>query len=334
MILAGDIGGTKTNIALFDIEGAGYSHLATFPSQEFANLQTIVKEYLDKCRSFCDISLIKQACFAIAGPVENGVGRTTNLPWVVDASQLSKALNIPSVFVLNDLEANAYAIEILSTDNLYTLYAGKGKMIGNRAVVSPGTGLGEAGLYWDGKQHHPFACEGGHADFGPKGELQIDLCRHLFERFGHTSYERILSGPGLFNIYEFFCKVKKREEPGWLKEQMQQDDPSKIITINALNEKSDLCIDTLDLFVSIFGAEAGNCALKFMAMGGIYLGGGIPPKILPKLKTSLFLEGFVDKGRFRKMLEEIPVRVILDDKASLKGAARYCRIQRKFIPVL
>jgi len=329
MILAGDIGGTKTNLALFeDREGVySYSHFASYPSQSYPNLRTIVQEFLESCKSICDLSALKFACFAIAGPVIDGVCKATNLPWIVDHIELSKNLKIGQVFLINDLEANAYAIDILSPDNLLELYPGKGKKEGNRAVISPGTGLGEAGLYWDGKKHHPFACEGGHCEFGPRNQLQIDLCRYLYEKYGHASYERLLSGPGLFNIYLFFKEVMKRTEPNWLLEQMQKEDPSKIITQNALNHKSELCMDALNLFVSILGSEASNCVLKFMARGGIYLGGGIPPKILPKLKEPAFFKGFVDKGRFKSLLEEVPIWVILDDKASLKGAAHYCRSQ-------
>ncbi|MFZ0566021.1 MAG: glucokinase [Chlamydiales bacterium] len=328
MIIAGDIGGTKTNLALFD-EGGNYKHLVTFKSQQYSSLRSILQEFLTPLLNEHDPSHFKGACFAIAGPVQNGVCQATNLPWVVDAAELSKALNIPNTFLINDLEANAFAIDMLSSENLYEIAAGQGKCIGNRTVISPGTGLGEAGLYWDGKFHHPFASEGGHCEFGPRDELQIDLCRYLYQRFNHASYERILSGPGLFHIYEFFREVLKREEPSWLAEEIKKDDPSKVITTYALNEKSSLCKEALTLFVSILGSEASNCALKFMALGGVYLGGGIPPKILPMLKTAAFLEGFADKGRFRSLLEEIPIRVILDDKASLKGAARYCLLKQR-----
>lgn len=324
MIIAGDIGGTKTNLALFEEEGGEYafSHLMKFPSQKYGDLKTIVDEFIQGCKQMGEI---RAACFAIAGPIKNGVCRATNLPWIVEAQTLSVDLKIPDVFLINDLEANAYSIEILSPDNVYELYSGKGEPEGNRAVISPGTGLGEAGLYWDGKKHHPFACEGGHCEFGPRNELQIDFCRYIYNRFKHASYERALSGPGLLNIYEFFRDEMKFGEPAWLSEELKKDDPAKVITQNALNEKSELCRSALNFFVSVLGAECSNTALKFMALGGIYLGGGIPPKILPKLKEPIFFEGFVDKGRFRPLLEEVPINVILDDRASLKGAALYCR---------
>ncbi len=313
-VLAGDIGGTKTNLALFK-EGKE-SDFKSYPSQEAPNLKSIVSDYLSQVREKIDI-----ACFAIAGPVHQGRVKTTNLPWVVDAKDLSDTLKIEHVHLINDLEANAYSIEVLSNKNILELYHGAESATGHRAVVSPGTGLGEAGLYWDGVKHHPFASEGGHCEFGPRDELQIDLCRYLYKRFGHASYERVLSGPGLHNIFEFYREEMKREAPPWLLEEMQSEDPSRVITENALSKKADLCVDSLNLFASILGSECSNMALKFMALGGIYLGGGIPPKILPVLKESHFRKGFLDKGRFQGLLEGIPVRVILDDKASLKGAA-------------
>lgn len=329
MLLAGDIGGTKTNLALFEEkEGSyAYSHLATYPSRNYPNLRTIVREFLASSQTMYEAKNLRTACFAIAGPVVDGVCRATNLPWVVDRAELAKALNFENIYLLNDLEANAWAIEILTPDYLLELYPGGGKRKGNRAVVSPGTGLGEAGIFWDGKGYHAFACEGGHCEFGPRDAQQIKLCSYLHKKFGHASYERILSGPGLYNIYQFMKEELRYPEPMWLADELKGGDPARIVTQNALNRKSELCVETLNLFVSILGSEAGNCALKFMATGGVYLGGGIPPKILPKLKEPIFTKGFVDKGRLQDLLEEIPIHVILDDKASLKGAAHYCRQQ-------
>jgi len=329
MILAGDIGGTKTNLALFEEKEGNYaySHLATFPSQHYPNLQMIVLEFLQSSKTMYETTDLHTACFAVAGPVVEGICKATNLPWIIDGVQLSKDLGLKNTYLLNDLEANAWAIEILSLDNVFELYPGKGKKIGNRSVISPGTGLGEAGLYWDGIQYHPFACEGGHCEFGPRDHLQIDFCKYLQDKFGHASYERILSGPGFLNVYQFFKEKIGLKEETWLTEELKLADPARIITQNALNQKSEICIKALNLFTSILGSEAGNCALKFMSTGGVYLGGGIPPKILPKLKEPIFFEGFVDKGRLRELLSNIPVRVILDDKASLKGAAHYCRLK-------
>lgn len=330
MIIAADIGGTKTNLALFDVKEKPKTRVGkillqfTFPSRNYASLEDIVWEFLGKCGAHCEPTQIKAACFAIAGPVVDGVCRTTNLPWVVDSKVLSKKLGIQHVYLLNDLEASAWAIDALPSESFFELYPGKLNSKGNKAVVSPGTGLGEAGLYWDGQRHLPFACEGGHCEFGPRNELQIDLCRYIYKKYGHASYERVLSGPGLHNIYNFFKEELNRTEPDWLKEAIAKDDPSKVISLNALSRKSELCEDSLNLFVEILGAEASNTVLKFMATGGVYLGGGIPPKILPKLRESAFFESFIDKGRFRDLLKTVPIRVILDDKASLKGAAFFC----------
>ena len=330
MILAGDIGGTKTNLALFDEQESGYAyaHLATYRSQSYSSLEAIVKEFLESCKSMYDPLLLQRACFAIAGPIVEGVCRATNLPWIIDSKELSTTLQISNIHLLNDLEANAWAIEILSKDAIFELFPGK-NLVGNRAVISPGTGLGEAGLFWDGIQYHPMASEGGHCEFGPRNELQISLCRYLYKKFGHASYERILSGPGLYNVYQFFKEGLGHVEPDWLATEIRQNDPAKVITTHALSHKSELCVESLDLFASILGSETANCVLKDMAKGGVYLGGGIPPKILPKLREPLFFEGYADKGRFRDLLETIPIRVILDDKASLKGAAHYCRLQQE-----
>lgn len=324
MLLAGDIGGTKTNLALFALRGKEYAFekMQSFPSQEHQNLESIVQEFQKVNKQ-----PIEAAAFAIAGPVEEGVCRTTNLPWVVDAKELSNTLSIPNVSLLNDLEANAYALEILPESSLLELYPGQGTPRGNRAVISPGTGLGEAGLYWDGKRHHPFASEGGHTEFGPRDALEIQICEYLFSRFGHASYERILSGPGIHTLFEFYRDVQKMEVPDWLEREMNEEDPSKAISVAGLEGTAPIATETLNRFASLLGGEAGNLVLKYMAYGGIYLGGGIPPKILSKLKEPLFLEGFLNKGRMRPIVERTPIHVILDDKASLKGAAHYCRLQ-------
>ncbi|MCH9609913.1 MAG: Glucokinase [Chlamydiales bacterium] len=327
MLIAADIGGTKTNLALFEFNSKSFEYLdlKTYKSSDYDDLETIIKRFISEVKPK---KPVQSACFAIAGPVVNGVCHATNLPWIVDEKKLAAVLGISDVYLINDLEGNAWAIDILSADQLMLLHTGDKQFEGNRAVVSPGTGLGEAGVLWDGKMHHPFASEGGHCELGPLDEVQIDLCRYLYQKFGHPSYERVLSGPGLANIYAFFIDVQKRKEPKWLTDAFAKEDPARVITENALNGKSELCLEVLDLFISILGSEAGNCVLKYMAFGGLYLGGGIPPKILPRLKDDPgFLEGFFNKGRFRSLLEKVPVYVILDDKAALRGSANYCRMQ-------
>lgn len=326
MLLAGDIGGTKTNLALWQ-EGV-CSHLASFPSQSYPHLGDIIRQYLETLKPRPQLLA---ACFAIAGPVHEGVCKATNLPWIVDAKAVAQSLRIPHVFLINDLEANAYAIDHLNKEQLITLYAGEGKGVGNRAVISPGTGLGEAGLFWDGKKHTPFASEGGHGEFGPHDEIQIELARFLIERFGHPSYERVLSGPGFSTLYDFFTKKRGIKPSTELVNELSSGNHAAIISKHAFAGTSSLCEEIMTLFVSVLGAEAGNCALKYMAFGGIYLGGGIPPKILPALKAPAFLEGFLAKGRMKSLLQTMPIQVILDDKASLRGAFYYCTSALNFI---
>lgn len=325
MIIAGDIGGTKTLLALFDQEDQKeIAYLESFTSQQHPSLANILEEFLKNCPPGLKGKQLTGACFAIAGPVKSGKFKLTNLPWEIDSSKLASICNLPEVYLINDLLANAYGIETLSADALFLLKDGVKNASGNKAIISPGTGLGEAGLFWDGKKHHPFASEGGHSDFSPKNELEIDLLRYLRARFDHVSFERVLSGPGLKNIYEYLRDEKKMEEPSWLAEQCQLKNFPSIISENAIQEKADICIQALNIFISIFGSEAGNVALKFLSTGGLYIGGGIPPKILPKIKEHTFLDALYDKGRMRSILQEMPIHVILDDKTALKGAAHYC----------
>ncbi|KYC40898.1 glucokinase [Scytonema hofmannii PCC 7110] len=318
MILAGDIGGTKTILAFFRAEGGRLRPIveATFPSREHANLDEIVSKFV----SAHNLPLT-HACFGIAGPVKHGRCETTNLPWVVDAKALASKLGLETVGLMNDLEANAYGIAALAPKDFIVLNQGAKEAEGNAAIISAGTGLGEAGLYWDGQQHRPFACEGGHADFGPRNELQMELLRYLLRRFARVSWERVLSGPGLYNIYRFLHDTGHDREPTWLTEELRHQDPTTVIAQVALAGKCALCELALDLFVSLYGAEAGNLALKLMATGGVFIGGGIAPKIIEKLKDSTFIKAFTAKGRLQSLLEAMPVRIIVNDKAALLGAA-------------
>ncbi len=319
MILAGDIGGTNTRLAYFETGAVGLTLVLEeiFPSKEYKSLEEIVQKFLTKHRMS-----IKHACFGVAGPVKQHCVVTPNLAWTVDGNCLARILDLKTVGLLNDLEANAFGIACLPPEDFLVLSEGGGELVGNAAIISAGTGLGEAGLYWDGAQHHPFASEGGHTDFAPRNTVELELLRYLIKQFGHVSYERVLSGPGLLTMYHFFRLKKKRKVPAWIKDDMDQRDPSAVISEAAMKGACEICVQTLDLFVSIFGAEAGNVALKVMARGGIYIGGGIAPKIASKLKDPQFLHSFSDKGRMKPLLEEIPVRVIVNDKAALLGAAR------------
>ena len=319
MILAGDIGGTNSRLAFFDVLDGHFSLISAsvFPSREYAGLDEIVAKFVDITNVHPD-----RACFGVAGPVRNGRVEASNLPWVIESKRLADELKIRKAVLINDLEANAWGIPALDPKDVVALNQVKGNPVGNQAVIAAGTGLGEAGMYWDGVQHHVFACEGGHGDFAPRNELEMDLLRYLRARFGHVSYERIVSGPGLVNVFHFLRDTGRGAEPKWLADEMLQSDPAAAISRAAINGKCPLCEQALDLFVSIYGAEAGNLALKIMSTGGVYLGGGIAPKIVPKLSGPLFMQAFVGKGRMQALLEAMPVKVITNDKTALLGAAR------------
>jgi glucokinase len=316
MILAGDIGGTNARLAYFQPSNGSLRLISEriFPSREHKELGEIVTKFLEDSGT-----RPQSACFGIAGPVRNGRVETSNLPWVIEQARLAKQIQLPDTLLINDLEANAWGIAALGQQDLVSLNRGSDQATGNQAVIAPGTGLGEAGLYWDGSKHHVFACEGGHTDFAPQGDLQIELLRFLETRYEHVSYERILSGPGLVNVYEFLCGKEHGKGPVRSDGQV---DPAAAISRAALDGTDCVAERALDLWISIYGAEAGNLALKVMATGGIFLGGGISPKILPKLTGPAFMEGFLAKGRLRPLVEAIPVQVITNDKAALLGAAR------------
>ncbi len=320
MILAGDIGGTWTRLALFETTSGRPVAVARerFPSREQGGLEEIAARFVSTHGV-----RVTRACFGIAGPVVRGRVRGTNLPWEVDARHLACALDLEAVTLINDLEATAYGLDDLEPEDFYTLNPGAREAEGNQAIIAAGTGLGEAGLYWDGAKHHPFATEGGHADFAPRGELEIDLLRYLLREFDRVSVERVVSGPGLHRVYRFLRDAGRGEEPAWLAEALSRGDPPRVVSDAALAGRSGLCAEALDLFVSLYGAEAGNLALKTMATGGVFVAGGIAPRIVEKLKDGRFMEGFVAKGRLEAVLAAIPVRVILNDDTALLGAARY-----------
>jgi glucokinase len=321
MLLAGDIGGTKTNLAVFSAETGLRAPLAeaTFPSADYPSLEALVREFLDQV----DLK-VDRASFGVAGPVAAGRAEITNLPWVMDGTQLQEVLNLSSVRLLNDLAAIAHAVPFLEPDDLHTLNVGQPVPAGTMAVIAPGTGLGEAFLTWGGSRYRPHASEGGHTDFAPTNPLEVELLRYLQDRFGHVSCERVCSGRGLPNIYTYLKDSGYADEPAWLAEQLAAaDDPTPVIVNTALDEEKpcELCVATLSTFVSILGAEAGNLALKVLASGGVYLGGGIPPRILPALEQGRFMEAFQRKGRMSDLLARMPVHVILNPKVALLGAA-------------
>jgi glucokinase len=324
VILAGDIGATNTRLAWFEVSnGALVPGVArTYPSRQQASLDAIVATFLTEVPG-----RIRQACLGIAGPVREGRVEATNLPWVVDARSLARGLGLDRVLLVNDLEANAWGLAVLPDADFAELQPGRAAPTGNAAVVSAGTGLGEAGLVWDGRRHRPVASEGGHADWAPQDELQMALWRFLRAEVGHVSVERVLSGPGLHNIYRFLRDGQGLAEPGWLTEALRSEEPAPLISRVGLAGQAEICVRALGLFVAIYGAEAGNLGLRLLATAGVYLGGGIAPRILQALRSPGFLDAFAGKGRLRPLLEEIPVRVVLNDQAALVGAARRAALE-------
>ena len=319
MILAGDIGGTHARIATFTLDGGRVRLVSEqiYPSHEHQNLESALRAFLTTHHVTAST-----ACFGVAGPVRKGIAVLPNLGWTVDAASLAHEIGIERAGLINDLEANAYGIAALDASDLSVINGGAADATGNAAVISAGTGLGQAGLYWDGKILRPFACEGGHADFAPTDPLQTEMLSWLRQQYTHVSWERVLSGNGLFTIYRFLRDTGRGEEPAWLTEELEHGDPPPVITRAALEKRSPLCEMALDLVIVLLGAEAANLALKIMATGGVYLGGGIAPRILGRLKEPAFVRAFTNKGRMSDMLSAIPVKVILNDSAALLGAAR------------
>ncbi|HUN83286.1 MAG TPA: glucokinase [Terracidiphilus sp.] len=320
MILAGDVGGTKVHLALYDFTDGKLKHTRDekYPAKEYNGLEEIAKEFLSTDK-------VTAACFGVPGPVRDGRLRLTNLPWTLDSRELAVELDIQHVFLINDLEANGYGIAELTADQIYTLSDGDPSHVGNRALIAAGTGLGEGILMWNGHAHVPYPSEGGHADYAPRNEEEIELLRFLKQRYnGRISFERVVSGMGMTGIYDFLREVRGMDVPAWLAEKMEAaDDPNSVITEMGLAAKSEICEKTLDMFVSAYGAEAGNLALKVLSVGGLYVGGGIAPRILEKLKDGTFIKAFTDKGRLSQLLINMPVRIILESRAALMGAAAY-----------
>jgi glucokinase len=318
-VLAADVGGTNSRLALFEVAGDEFQLLEEerYRSADFDGLENVVSRFLEGREADC-----LRAGFGLAGPVRGRRMRTTNLPWVVDADIIRQRFGFERVELLNDLEAIAWGVSMLENDELELLQPGREGAEGNAAVIAAGTGLGQAGLYWDGREWRPFACEGGHTTFAPSTELEWGLQRSLGRSFGHVSWERILSGPGLEAIYRYQLVRAEREPPGWLRLATAEGGAAAAIADAALEGRCERAVATLELFVRLYGVEAGNLALKLNATGGLFVAGGIAPKILPALRRG-FVEAFCDKGRMRPLLESMPLRVVMSDRTALLGAARY-----------
>lgn len=346
MILAGDIGGTKTNLALYNWTDQRTEPLCveSFPSGDYSSLEEILRDFFVSSRSVLPYEQeaepqeatpaphrqtnesstplqIEAACFGIAGPVLDNRSQTTNLPWVVDGARIATEFGIPQVRLLNDLEATAHGILLLRPDEVEVLNEGKPPVKRQAlAIIAAGTGLGEAILFWDGTTYRPMPSEGGHADFAPNNDNEIELLRYLRGQYLHVSYERVLSGPGLHAIYEYLRDTKKNE-PTWLAEKIKTGNPAAVIAEAGLAGQADIAKQALDLFASIYGAEAGNLALKTLSLDGVYVAGGIAPKLIAKLRDGTFMKAFTNKGRYKRLMNSIPVKVVMNQHTALLGAA-------------
>lgn len=319
VILAGDIGATKTNLALFEIRKGQLALVKekTYHTRDYHAFTEMVLSFrTDK------LPVIDGICLGVAGPVTRGKVKGTNFLWEIDSKEISRELGVQSVTLINDMEANAYGMSALAKADFEVLKEGS-NIPGNAVIISPGTGLGEAGLYWDGAHYHPYATEGGHCDFSPRNELDWELWKSLHQKHGHVSWERVVSGPGIYGIYQFLRGIRGLPEPEWLQDKMQQGDAAAVITTVASERNDPVCVETLDLFVRYLAIEAAQFALKTKATGGVYLGGGIVPKILAMINREVFTENFVAAGRMNPLLQQMPVKVILNDKTPLLGAAYY-----------
>lgn len=318
ILLAGDVGGTKTNLALFKSDGnqAALLHEAQYKSNDYKNLIELTDTFLRNAPSFPG-----SMCFGVAGPVLNGVAKLSNINWEIKSDEISGHFKIKNVHLINDLEANAYGLAMLNEKDVVTIHPGDVAARGNAAVIAPGTGLGEAGLYWDGNYYHPFATEGGHSDFAARDEFDFDLYNFLHQQFGHVSWERVICGPGIVNIYQFLRDKKKIDEPVWLKEEIAKGDAPAVISRHVSD--SEICKETLQIFIRLLAYESANLVLKLKATGGLYIGGGIAPQIVSLFENNAFYSSFCQSGRLNFLLEKVPVKIILNPRTALLGAAFY-----------
>ena len=322
MILAGDIGGTNTRLALYE-KARGSVRVAEgrFLSKNYPNLLSIVQTFLKKH----DNVVPTRAVFGLAGPIEDGQCQVTNLPWFVDAKMMEKELKIPSVTLINDLEAFAWGLQALKPQELCLLHAGKPKIVGNKALIAAGTGLGEAGLYWDGRQHHPFATEGGNADFSPRNDLEFELMHFLKKTYTHVSAETVISGPGLYLIYQFLIDSGYEKASKEVQKEMSEKDPSEVVSDWGRHYRDPACTRAVEWFISLYGAEAGNLALKVLARGGVYVAGKIATIFAENIKKGGFVKSFLEKGVSTPLMNSIPIYLVLNEETPLFGAFEYAR---------
>lgn len=319
IVLAADVGGTKTELALFQIEKGKLVSIKNqrYPTSDHDSVVKAIRHFHEDKSLF-----INCACLGVAGTVDGDKVRGVNFAWEIDAKKLELDLNIKRVLLINDLQANAYGLSALEDADFETLTEGEREQ-GNAAIISPGTGLGEAGMYWDGSHFYPYATEGGHCNFSPGNELDIALWKFLKIKFDHISWERLVSGQGIHNIYQFLRSYRDEKEPEWLTKQFLNEDPAIAISTAAKENKDAICIETLQLFVRYLAVESAQLSLKAKATGGIYIGGGIVPKILDFIDKKEFYKNFINVGRMEHLVKTIPVKIVLNDKTALMGAAYY-----------
>lgn len=319
IILAGDVGGTKTNLAFYRTNAGELIKLstATYASGDYNSVTEMLQKFMDETNESP-----QTICLGVAGPVINGKVELTNLDWDLNINDIRKQTGIQKVSLLNDLESTAYGLAGMKENDFITIHEGKHRA-GNMAIIAPGTGLGEAGLYWDGAAYHPFPTEGGHCDFSPRTEFDIELYWYLQEKYGIVSWEKLISGPAIYDIYQFLRDRKNMEEPSWLREAFSEDDPSAQISEAAIDEKASICIETMSHFVRYLARESSNLVLKMKAIGGLFLSGGIPPKIAALLNKESFFDDYMDCDRMQHLLKDVPIKIITNERAPMMGAAYY-----------
>jgi glucokinase len=320
-VLAGDVGGTKTNLALYKISNGNFAIMSekSYHSSRHATLIDIINLFISENK----LPLPDRICAGVAGPIIHGKAEITNLSWDIDVKDISAHTGVKEVHLLNDLEATAYGLAGLTKDDIITLHEGDASVKGNMAIIAPGTGLGEAGLYWDGISYHPFPTEGGHCDFCPRKETDMGLFHFLQKKYGVVSWEKAVAGPGIHDIYLFLRGIRNREEPAWLTDALKQDDPSAVISHAAVENKDAVCVEAMEMFVRYLARESSNLVLKMKATGGLFLGGGIPPKIAPLLRAENYYKNYLDCDRMQNLLQQVPIHIITNDKTAMIGAAWY-----------
>jgi glucokinase len=322
IVLGGDAGGTKVNLAFFEATSTGVRMLKSsrYQSGSFPSINNILQQFLSESPEVKPDKI----CIGVAGPVFEGRVSVTNLPWKLDATEIAGSTGVSQVILLNDLEATAYGVAGLEENDFAILHPGDPEEGGNMSILSPGTGLGEAGLFWDGQLHHPFATEGGHCDFACRNNEDLQLHDFLRKKYNVVSWESVIAGSGIFSIFQFLCEVRDRRASAAIEDKIKSSKhPSAVVSTAAIEESDQVCVETMRIYLRHLAHECCNLILKMKSTGGLMLAGGIPPKILPLLRSKWFYENLLDCDRMQELVKKVPVRVILNDKAPMIGAGWY-----------